>query len=78
VRDPDGNPPADFPLGVASNGQYCKKYQQRRHHFGAVSAGWRAALERYAHDWPFILAGKAPPADAGQRCRPAQPRLHRE
>ena len=70
MSDPDGSPSADFALGVASNGQYCKKYLLRRHHFGAVSAGWRAALERFHHDWPFILAGKAPPPLPGNGADP--------
>jgi integrase len=59
--DPDGKLPNDFPLTVASNGQYAKKHQGKRWHFGAVSAGWRAALARYTHDWPYILQGKVPP-----------------
>jgi integrase len=57
----DGALPADFPLSVASNGQYCKKFKGQRHHFGATSAGWKAALERFNHDWPYILLGKVPP-----------------
>jgi integrase len=57
----DGPVPAGFPLTAASNGQWAKKFQGRRHHFGATSAGWRAALDKYTHDWPFILQGKLPP-----------------
>jgi integrase len=59
--DPDGKLPQDFPLTIASNGQYAKKHQGKRWHFGAVSAGWRAAIARYTNDWPYIIQGKVPP-----------------
>jgi integrase len=57
----DGRLPKDFPLGTANNGQFVKKFKGKRWQFGAISLGWKAALARYAHDWPFILQGKLPP-----------------
>jgi integrase len=57
----DGPLPQHFPLGLASNGQFCKKFQGRRWQFGAESGGWKAALAKWQHDWPFILQGKLPP-----------------
>jgi hypothetical protein len=60
----DGPAPADFPLGVASNGQYCKRYGGKRHHFGSVNRGWRAALAKFQRDWPYILLGKPVPESA--------------
>lgn len=69
MHDPDGKLPGGFPLGVASNGQYCKKFRRKRYHFGSILAGWKAALKRFQHDWPFVLAGRVPPPMAdGERC----------
>lgn len=48
-------------MGVANNGQYVRKFQGKRHQFGAVSMGWKRALEKYNHDWPHVLAGRTPP-----------------
>lgn len=59
--DPDGRLPKDFPMGVHPNGQYYKKRLKKPYYFGAVKAGWKAALEQFNHDWSYILAGKNPP-----------------
>jgi integrase len=61
VIDPDGKLPRDFPLQVGGNNQYRKSYKGQKYPFGTVAGGWRAALERYSHDWPFILRGERPP-----------------
>ncbi|WP_428940581.1 hypothetical protein [Fontivita pretiosa] len=59
--DPDGNSPRDFPLSLASNGQYCKKYKGRRYNFGSVKAGWKAALKRFYQEWSYIVRGEQLP-----------------
>jgi integrase len=70
LGDPDGIPPKllrparapeNFPMGIHPNGQYWKKRLGRPYYFGAVSAGWRAALDRFNHEWPYLLAGRTPP-----------------
>src|SRR6266576_2342774 len=59
--DPDGKLPKEFPLTSHPNGQYSKKHAQKPFYFGRIADGWRAALERFNHDWPYILADQVPP-----------------
>jgi len=49
-----------FPLTAHPSGRWCKKHQGRQHYFGPVS-DWKAALTRYEHEWPYIIAGRVPP-----------------
>lgn len=50
-----------FPL-TAHRGanQWCKKFRGDTYYFGAL-ADWKAAKDKYDHDWPYIIKGLTPP-----------------
>ena len=53
-------PYPEFPLTVHPSGRWCKKHKGTQHYFGPLD-DWQGALERYKHEWPFILQGETPP-----------------
>tara|TARA_R110000868_G_scaffold391868_1_gene662192 strand:+ start:1679 stop:2845 length:1167 start_codon:yes stop_codon:yes gene_type:complete len=61
-RKPD-KPRRDFPLGAASNGQWCKKIKGRIHYFG-VWSNPAAAETEYLRVKEYLQAGRLPPAAA--------------
>ena len=59
-KKPD-KPRKDFPLGAASNGQWCKKVKGRIHYFG-VWANPDAAEAEYLRVREYLQAGRRPPS----------------
>ncbi len=53
-------PRKDFPLGAASNGQWCKKVRGRIHYFGTWSNP-EAAENEYLRVREYLQAGRLPP-----------------
>ena len=53
-------PYPEFPLTAHPSGRWCKKHHGTQHYFGPLD-DWQGALERYKHEWPFILQGETPP-----------------
>lgn len=56
-----GKPYPEFPLTPHASGRWRKVYRGTAYWFGPLY-DWEAALDRYKHDWPYIIAGKRPPA----------------
>ena len=54
-------PYPEFPLTAHPSGRWCKKFQGKQHYFGKLN-DWRAALERYEREWPYIITGRTPPS----------------
>lgn len=59
-RKPD-RPRKDFPLGAASNGQWCKKIRGKIHYFG-VWSNPAAAEDEYLRVKEYLQAGRLPPS----------------
>jgi len=49
-----------FPLTAHPSGRWCKKHRGKQYYFGKLG-DWKAALERFNREWPFILEGRTPP-----------------
>jgi hypothetical protein len=54
-----------FPLRPHPSGQWYKRHRGRSYYFG-VWEDWQAALDRFNREWPAILQGKDPRAEAEQ------------
>ena len=54
-------PRKDFPLGAASNGQWCRKIRGRVHYFGVWASPDDAEAE-YLRQREYLFAGRLPPA----------------
>ena len=48
------------PLTAHPSGRWCKKRKGKQHYFGPLD-NWQGALERFKHDWPYIVDGRTPP-----------------
>ena len=60
-------PTAHFPLTAHPTGRWCKKHKGKHYYFGKLE-NWEAALDRFNAEWPFIIAGRAPPAHGTDGC----------
>jgi len=62
--------PDDFPLNPhLPSGQWRKTIKRKDYYFGKL-ADWRAALEKWEHDSPYLFRGQTPPpmpADGGRQ-----------
>ncbi len=60
-----------FPLTPHPSGRWCKKLRGKLVYFGKTNGdpNGTAALERFEHDWPYLLDGRTPPQpDAMDSC----------
>lgn len=51
-----------FPLTAHPNGSWSKKHRGRVYYFGP-QADWKAALDRFSREWPYIVEGRTPPEE---------------
>ncbi|WP_437187597.1 tyrosine-type recombinase/integrase [Planctomicrobium sp. SH668] len=71
-------PYKDFPLTAHPSGRWVKKFNKASHYFGPIGASgteqyeanWRAALDRFNREWPYILKGESLPqvVDEASEC----------
>ena len=61
-------PRKDFPLGAASNGQWCKKIRGKIHYFG-IWSNPEAAEHEYLRQREYLQAGRLPPAKSNTGIR---------
>ena len=66
-RNKPQKPAANFPLTRHPSGRWCKKLRGKVYYFGKLT-DWQAAVVRFNREWPYILAGKTPPADGTEGC----------
>jgi integrase len=66
-RNKPRKPAANFPLTAHPSGRWCKKLRGRVYYFGKLD-DWKAAVERFNREWPYIVAGRTPPAEGTEGC----------
>lgn len=64
-RAKSAKPYPDFPLTAHPSGRWRKIHKGTAYYFGKHD-DWEAAIERYQHEWPYIIAGKPIPPRSGQ------------
>jgi len=68
TKQKPAKPRKDFPLGAASNGQWCKKIRGKIHYFG-IWSNPDAAEAEYLRCKEYLQAGRLPPAKSNTGIR---------
>jgi len=68
TKQKPAKPRKDFPLGAASNGQWCKKIRGKIHYFG-IWSNPEAAEHEYLRQREYLQAGRLPPAKSNTGIR---------